>query len=385
MPTRPSTSDGPGSQSSTNLHRFDRFDKRVSRDDFYVSLRPQGASRSTEQQRQRERERQTSATADMPPTAEGPRAKAASQPAVPLIITPPSDSPSSDVASSIGMALGSPTHPPADINQGSSQRSLRAQPMHLVNPVSPLSTVESTVSADSAAPKKPSGKWKLFGMFGKKNTEQSTAPNMSAPGSRPEPSRSHTVASRKNTKHKPLVARSTTMSYGDEITRLAPPPRGNNSTDKVGRIPIGLETAGATAGAGRLLDVDIPDSSMERYSIMFGNVLQQKGHSDSSLLSRRQATLDRLRTIGDEASYEEAWFLAGPHSICSLLTWPTGAKAVSYVAPSDVTSASQVTIVHCVPAHAFAPGDCCPVTKEVPIIALQYLAGHVPLAFQGHI
>lgn len=315
MPTRPSTSDGPGSQATTNLHRFDRLDKRVSRDDFYVSLRPQGASRSTEHQPRRQRERLTPARADMPPTAEDPRAQAATRPVVPVLITPPSDSPSSDIGSSIGMALGSPAHPPPDMNQWSLQPTLRSQPIRPVNPVSPLSTAESTASTDSTMAKKPSGKWKLFGMFGKKHTEQSPTPSTSAsasqdlkpvPGSRPEPSRSHTVASRKNPKHKPLVTRSATMPYGEETTRIAPPPRSKDSTDKVGRIPIGLDAARANAGAGRLLDVDIPDSSMERYSIMFGNVLQQKGHSASSLLSRRQATLDRLRTIDDETTQEEA-------------------------------------------------------------------------------
>ena len=327
MPTRPSTSDGPGSESSTNLHRFDRFDKRVSRDDFYVSFRSEGASRATENQRRRQRERLTPAKADMPLTAEGSRAKATPQPAVPVLVTPPSGPPSRDIDSSIGMALGSPAHPPADMNQWSPQQTLRTQPMRPLNPIPPLSTIGSTASADAAAPKKPSGKWKLFGMFGKKHTEQNTATSMPAsgppelkpaPGLRPEPSRSHTVASRKNPKHIPLVSRSATMPYGDETTSLAPPPRGNNSTDKVGRIPNGLHTAGANAGAGRLLDVDIPDSSMERYSIMFGKVLQQKGHSTSSLLSRRQATLDRLRTIGDEATHEEVCFLAAhlPPAYC---------------------------------------------------------------------
>lgn len=55
--------------------------------------------------------------------------------------------------------------------------------------------------------------------------------------------------------------------------------------------------------SGPLLDVEIPSIKMERYSIMFGGVLEsQNNSSSSSLLARRQATLDRLKTLNDEIS-----------------------------------------------------------------------------------
>jgi hypothetical protein len=48
-----------------------------------------------------------------------------------------------------------------------------------------------------------------------------------------------------------------------------------------------------------LLDVDIPDVHMERYSIMFGSVLGKSTTSSSSLLARRQATLEKLKTVNE--------------------------------------------------------------------------------------
>lgn len=51
--------------------------------------------------------------------------------------------------------------------------------------------------------------------------------------------------------------------------------------------------------SGPLLNVDIPSIKMERYSVMFNGVLQPQS-SSSSLLARRQATLDRLKTINSE-------------------------------------------------------------------------------------
>ncbi|GKT48571.1 uncharacterized protein ColSpa_08752 [Colletotrichum spaethianum] len=69
--------------------------------------------------------------------------------------------------------------------------------------------------------------------------------------------------------------------------------------------------------SGGFLNVEIPSIKMERYSVMFGNVLgQPQGSHDStaeqhasqmasSLLARRQATLDRLKTINDKVIKEE--------------------------------------------------------------------------------
>lgn len=49
-----------------------------------------------------------------------------------------------------------------------------------------------------------------------------------------------------------------------------------------------------------LLNVDIPDISLERYSVMFAGLLEHR--STSSLLARRQDTQDRLRALRQEQS-----------------------------------------------------------------------------------
>jgi hypothetical protein len=50
---------------------------------------------------------------------------------------------------------------------------------------------------------------------------------------------------------------------------------------------------------GQMLDVDIPSIQLERYSVMFGSVLQKPTSTASSLLARRQATLDKLKTVNE--------------------------------------------------------------------------------------
>ena len=50
-------------------------------------------------------------------------------------------------------------------------------------------------------------------------------------------------------------------------------------------------------GGPMMLQVDIPDVAMDRYSVMFGSVLQP---SQSSLLTRRQLQLENLISTGDE-------------------------------------------------------------------------------------
>lgn len=58
-------------------------------------------------------------------------------------------------------------------------------------------------------------------------------------------------------------------------------------------------TAWTPGQSGPLLDVEIPDIKLERYSVMFGGLLEQQ-QSTSGLLARRQATLTKLRAIEDE-------------------------------------------------------------------------------------
>ncbi|CAK7199011.1 hypothetical protein SEUCBS139899_001679 [Sporothrix eucalyptigena] len=60
-------------------------------------------------------------------------------------------------------------------------------------------------------------------------------------------------------------------------------------------------------GASPYLDVEIPEARMERYSVMFGSLLGSgpSWQPASSLLARRQATLDKLKTINDRMHQED--------------------------------------------------------------------------------
>jgi hypothetical protein len=50
---------------------------------------------------------------------------------------------------------------------------------------------------------------------------------------------------------------------------------------------------------GSLLDVDIPNIKMERYSVMFGNLLQTNASTSSSLLVRRQGNTEKLKPLSE--------------------------------------------------------------------------------------
>ncbi|KAK8118615.1 uncharacterized protein PG998_003241 [Apiospora kogelbergensis] len=280
--------------------------KHVSRDDFYVSLKPEGGLRP----------RQIfpppgTAKTGLPTPEASPNSIASSRPQVPVIRLPTPESASD--SSTIGMAIGSPGRQQT-ASPSSSQQTLR--PTFNRNPVSPLSVVESVASSDSSASKNKPGKWKLFGRFGKKHADsaqpsQTTSVSSSeargasrpgqafaAPGVEGERNvgRNNTVSGLKTAgKHKPLVVRSATMPYMDKPQ----PSRPNNASTNTFR-----SADNGPLSNNRLLDVDIPDSNMERYSVMFGDVLKG-GQSASSLLARRQATLNKLKTIGDVAEQPE--------------------------------------------------------------------------------
>ncbi|ATY65169.1 hypothetical protein A9K55_004396 [Cordyceps militaris] len=56
-------------------------------------------------------------------------------------------------------------------------------------------------------------------------------------------------------------------------------------------------------GQGPILDVEIPDISFERYSVMFGSLIE-KQQSSGGLLARRQAALARIKAHEDEGRRE---------------------------------------------------------------------------------
>ncbi|CAJ2501943.1 Uu.00g047960.m01.CDS01 [Anthostomella pinea] len=291
---RPSTSGGPSSKNS-DKNSFN-FDKRVSRDDFFLassSIPTRGVGSKP----------YVTTPGQLPTPDASPRSSPAPRPAiVPIIRMATPESSTENVPAGIGMALGSPAHPPRTGGTWNPQSSLR--PRQASTPVltSPASRVGGTDSYGMPIQKKQHSKWKLFSKFGRKHSDQSASavsisePNelkgfhrQEQPPGRWAPERSNTMENSKTLRYKPT--RSQTMPYME-------------GHEAFGSIPIVLDdTAPSSVSAGPLLTVDIPDITMERYSVMFGSVLQPP--PSQSLLARRQATVKKLKSIKDTIEHEE--------------------------------------------------------------------------------
>ncbi|EPS26376.1 hypothetical protein PDE_01312 [Penicillium oxalicum 114-2] len=76
---------------------------------------------------------------------------------------------------------------------------------------------------------------------------------------------------------------------------------GSQFTDEWPKFDMNSQLGGAVGSKnGLLLEVDIPAAQMERYSVMFGQVMKQNNQRPS-LLTRRSKTLDSLRLPDNEA------------------------------------------------------------------------------------
>ncbi|KAI2465487.1 hypothetical protein F4781DRAFT_23023 [Annulohypoxylon bovei var. microspora] len=302
MSARPSSSRGPGSKSSAS-NSF-KYDKRISRDDSFINSRTAVGAGF--------RSYNNFARGQLPTPEISPRTSPPRKVSVPTIRMPTPESLNETSYAEIGMALGSPTSIPVSGGSRTPQTTLRAPPAPTPSLISPASGISSAGSL----PRKQSTKWKLFGRFGRKASDQSL-PGPIEPRVVPKleetqdltaqawydsnMQRSNTVGTHKLPKHKPIVIRSQTMPHDAEN-----PPQGLTSTssgkraeENFGRIPIALDTNQGSCGP--LLDVEIPSITMERYSVMFGSVLQ----SQPSLLARRQATVQKLKSIEDAVEREE--------------------------------------------------------------------------------
>ncbi|KAF2654490.1 hypothetical protein K491DRAFT_705189 [Lophiostoma macrostomum CBS 122681] len=84
-----------------------------------------------------------------------------------------------------------------------------------------------------------------------------------------------------------------------------PPPKGTTSDSPT--VPKVVVSGGSrTTSPQSLLDVDIPSIKMERYSVMFGNLLQPNATNSSSLLARRQGNAEKLKPLNELSVKEEA-------------------------------------------------------------------------------
>ncbi|RYP72698.1 hypothetical protein DL771_004034 [Monosporascus sp. 5C6A] len=228
MSERPSTSDGPGARNPEgDQFRFDdrNLSKRVSRDDSFLTTKPHpGADLSS----------YGNARVGQVTPGLGPQPiQAPGTAAIPAIRMPVLEE-----LGEIGMALGSPRQQSA--NWQSSYAQAGHKPSQAVAPAtySPSPGGDDAKPSVTAAPKKQPGKWKLFGMFGRKHSEPPstaiTVPEIKEPrGSQPAEhdtatprsqsgtklERSQTLASRKTPRHKPIIIRSNTMQFGGDTTK----------------------------------------------------------------------------------------------------------------------------------------------------------------------
>jgi hypothetical protein len=200
----------------------------------------------------------------------------------------------------IGMALGSPTH----------QTTIWSPHVQFQAPVrehSPESLEEWQIS--TVFPKRKPSKWKKW--FGRKTSDSSVEYSQAQrevqtvyetdymtfpdpPAERPC-GRARTNSER-NIKQKPDIQRSNTVpiDFQTQESKEKPLPKGPKQFPVITEI----QTPEIKLDGGPLLNVDIPTIEMERYSVMFGSVIEPTS-SASSLLARRQATLDKLKMVNE--------------------------------------------------------------------------------------
>jgi hypothetical protein len=226
----------------------------------------------------------------------------------------------------IGMALGSPTHQPNTWQSHVPVETSTGSPSP--DPIN--NSMDGWVST-SVPTKQKSMRWNsLRGFFrGKKDNASSQQPFYQLqpertitttvepdyvnfedlpPSSEKKLSKSRvrgrTNSERKTEKHKPEMKRAQTAPLDFDFQDSS---RGRTKTGNpqimldggpiVDNV-IQSDHSGHRQG-GLMLDVDIPSIYMERYSIMFGSLLQKPATTSSSLLARRQATLDKLKTVNE--------------------------------------------------------------------------------------
>lgn len=322
---RPSTS---GSMTATGPSRS-KMDKRVSKDDmfFRTARQKQGLDKRMSRDDMYIRSRMAEMShyhvpvrgAALTPEHSPNNFPVIHEVSIPIRVQTPESVTSGEIP--IGMALGSPP-----LRPDPSPSRWQAQ----FPPASPQPTSSSEPSSAGAAPvgslqRKKTGKRKLFGLFGggkKREESQGLAQNDAGKSTitlartvevstssvnvsaKPTPTRSNTQAERKAPRHKPIMIRSSTMPHNADE-----PPTQPKSAGLPGRQGNAYRQAQPNLPPiPSFLDVNIPDTKLERYSVMFSDVLGHappKQENSGSLLSRRQATLQRLKTIDDKIEAEE--------------------------------------------------------------------------------
>lgn len=242
--------------------------------------------------------------------------------------------------STIGIALGSPTTP-AHWNQNTRATDFVTNQPRITTQISyDNSTDSSDTSHDMAKPKM--SRWRsLFGRKASHNVQQtpfyqlqqfpsgqnhvdsysdvgsqrpraasrsaSRAALSPTATSEKQESRKRAKAAKKaaadQAKAKPEAENSTTTTKSPILRERSPvlPPKDNwDSPANVPKSTVSSDSENnspCTLDSGPMLDVDIPDTQMERYSVMFGSLLRPD--RPSSLFLRRQANPEKLKPLNE--------------------------------------------------------------------------------------
>ncbi|KND93108.1 hypothetical protein TOPH_02292 [Tolypocladium ophioglossoides CBS 100239] len=226
----------------------------------------------------------------------------------------------------IGMALGSPTHPPDDTMTA-------WRPQFMTTVAAGTGNSQSPSKEDSSKPKPR--KWGIFGRSKSKrgkgpDARQEGQPTSAASASGLARSMSSAAGSRwvqdngakdaksaiTSPRQKPIARSQTETIMGTRTNApmsmpreaISPVPPAQNNEERSSRTGGNTQSAAQSSSESHVgenfLDVEIPDITMERYSVMFGHLLQHR--SASSLLARRQATQDRIKAIKEgEANMQQ--------------------------------------------------------------------------------
>ncbi|KAI9167054.1 hypothetical protein HJFPF1_03173 [Paramyrothecium foliicola] len=217
----------------------------------------------------------------------------------------------------IGMALGSPAHPPP----------MQPQQTVAMHNTASASTLDLHENQEDSQSKPKTRKWGFFGRSKSKRGRGVDATGQQTPVASPQLPQNHSILSppvpptpstqtsntaqeepkrRKSLRRKPTITRLQKPPVPEIRTEPQPEPRLEPRIEprvEPRQVPASIDLISASrlnTPGGPFLDVEIPSVEMERYSVMFGNVLNAQ--SSSSLLARRQATLDRVKTTREDLS-----------------------------------------------------------------------------------
>ncbi|KAI2636170.1 hypothetical protein GGS21DRAFT_71065 [Xylaria nigripes] len=323
MPERPSSSRCAGQE--ITVRRQDQFNKRVSRDDFYVV-----SSTYSETVRFRGQSQNPS---DASPKITPVRSFA---------IEPKSREPSPNYrgdAHNGKMRMVSSSVPQSPVTRGPKEQTVPV--------ASPLASKTNAVEAfDIPLTRKPTGKWNFRGIFGRKQTAQSISSPSSpdsngrdgingrlekiddmiceaSPSNKGNLPRSSTIKLPNTPKSKPIAARSQTLPLGiPGDQKSTKNERREDEKFAHDQTTIAI-TSESRSTAGLILNVEIPDIQLERYSVMFNSVLNPSSSlpMDQAIVQESKNTEDAIEkeedgrshnTTREETSPQPATMLLGP-------------------------------------------------------------------------